>query len=76
MHKAYKTVSLLFFLMEVLTQRELRVREEEILDKIKRGALFIYPTDTIYGVGCVASDACAVEKVRLVKKRADTPFSI
>jgi len=62
--------------MEVFTQTELKLREEEILDKIKKGAVFIYPTDTIYGIGCNALDSKAVEKIRLLKGRSEAPFSV
>lgn len=62
--------------MEILTQSELRMRYPEVLDKIKSGAVFIHPTDTIYGLGCNALDAKAVEKIRKLKEQFTKPFSI
>ena len=62
--------------MEVLTQTELRVRFEEIIEKIKEGAVFIYPTDTIYGIGCDAANESSIEKIRKLKGRTTAPFSI
>ena len=63
--------------MEVLTQTELRIRFEEILEKIKNGAVFVYPTDTVYGIGCNANNKNSVEKIRKLKSgRATSPFSI
>ncbi|MBI2151746.1 threonylcarbamoyl-AMP synthase [Candidatus Woesearchaeota archaeon] len=62
--------------MEILTQTEVSLRKKEIIRKIKAGALFIHPTDTIYGIGCNALDQKAVEKIRLLKNRAENPFSI
>ena len=62
--------------MEVLTKTELRLRLEEILTKIKNGAVFIHPTDTIYGISCNALDYNAIKKVRDLKERPDTPFSV
>lgn len=62
--------------MEVFTQTGLRLRLPEILAKIKAGAIFIHPTDTIYGIGCSALDNKAVRKVRKLKERANAPFSI
>ena len=62
--------------MEVLTQTELRLRLDEVIDKIKKGALFIHPTDTIYGIGCNALNASSVEKIRRLKERPTSPFSV
>ena len=38
--------------------------------------IFIYPTDTIYGLGCDAEDREKVKKIRLIKKRDEKPFSV
>jgi len=62
--------------MEVLTRNEVGLRLPELLQKIKDGAIFIYPTDTIYGIGCNALNQKAVQKVREIKQRPETPFSI
>lgn len=49
----------------------------EVLRAIRRGDIFIYPTDTIYGIGCNALKTNAVKKIRALKKRdAGKPFSI
>ncbi len=62
--------------MEVLTKAELQVRYDEIVEKIKRGSIFIHPSDTIYGLGCNALDDKAVEKVRRLKEQFRQPMSI
>jgi L-threonylcarbamoyladenylate synthase len=36
---------------------------------LKKGQTLIYPTDTIYGLGCDASNYEAVEKINEIKKR-------
>ena len=58
--------------MQTLSKEELRLRTEEIFDKIREGKLFIHPTDTIYGVGCDATNPDAVDKVREIKRRPKT----
>ena len=50
---------------------------EQIVKDILEGKIFIYPTDTIYGIGCDATNEQAVEKVRQIKERdRDKPLSI
>lgn len=63
--------------MEVLTRTELQIRIKEILERIAYGEIFIYPTDTIYGLGCNALNQKAVQKIRQLKAgRPTAPFSI
>lgn len=62
--------------MQIVAKEELRFRKEELMDKIADGEVFIYPTDTIYGLGCDARNDKAVEKIREIKERHETPFSI
>lgn len=62
--------------MQVIMKTEVRTKKEEIVDKILDGEIFIYPTDTIYGIGCDATNSEAVKKVRDIKQRKETPFSV
>lgn len=39
---------------------------------LQKSGLILYPTDTIWGVGCDATDAAAVSKVFALKQRAET----
>ena len=48
---------------------------ESIKLEIESGAVFIYPTDTVYGIGCNALDSAAVRKIKEIKQR-ETPLSI
>lgn len=48
--------------------------EEDIkkcLEVLKQGGIILYPTDTIWGIGCDATNEAAVKKVYELKKRAD-----
>jgi tRNA threonylcarbamoyl adenosine modification protein (Sua5/YciO/YrdC/YwlC family) len=52
------------------------LKERELLKYIQEGKIIIYPTDTIYGIGCDAKNTAAVQKIREIKNRTDKPFSI
>ena len=46
------------------------------VDALKRGGIILYPTDTIWGMGCDATNAEAVAKIYQLKKRDDTKAMI
>lgn len=39
------------------------------LEALKSGGLILYPTDTVWGIGCDATNAGAVERIYQLKKR-------
>lgn len=39
---------------------------------LKRGGVILYPTDTVWGIGCDATNADAVARVYALKRRADS----
>ncbi|HSG68671.1 MAG TPA: Sua5/YciO/YrdC/YwlC family protein, partial [Bacteroidales bacterium] len=53
--------------------------KEEIqrtLTYLKEGKVILYPTDTIWGVGCDATDYKAVERIYRLKQRVETKSMI
>ena len=42
------------------------------IEHLKNGGLILYPTDTIWGIGCDATNADAVAKIYALKKRMDS----
>ena len=44
---------------------------ENALTALKRGQLILYPTDTVWGIGCDATNSEAVDKIFKLKKRSD-----
>ena len=42
------------------------------LQVLKDGGIILYPTDTIWGIGCDATNAEAVARIYQIKKREDT----
>ncbi|MBR6867859.1 MAG: threonylcarbamoyl-AMP synthase [Prevotella sp.] len=50
-------------------------REEDIkqaVDVMRKGGVILYPTDTVWGIGCDATNAEAVSKVYAIKQRDDS----
>ena len=40
---------------------------EEAIKVLKDGGVILYPTDTIWGIGCDATNPVAVEKIYKIK---------
>lgn len=40
-------------------------------DVVRKGGIILYPTDTVWGIGCDATDSAAVKRVFEIKRRAD-----
>jgi len=50
-------------------------REEDIrlaIETMRKGGVILYPTDTVWGIGCDATNAEAVAKVYKIKQRDDS----
>ena len=50
----------------------MREEIEKALEVLKRGGLILYPTDTVWGIGCDATNAEAVQKIYALKQRDDS----
>ena len=51
-----------------------RMKEDirKACEVMQKGGVILYPTDTIWGIGCDATNAEAVKRVYEIKKRADS----
>ena len=52
------------------------INKSEIVRRIKSGEIFIYPTDTVYGLGCNALKQGSVQLINELKKRENKPLSV
>lgn len=45
---------------------------QKSLSALKTGGIILYPTDTVWGIGCDATDENAVEKIFKIKQRSES----
>ncbi len=45
---------------------------KEAVEVLRKGGVILYPTDTVWGIGCDATNAEAVARVYEIKKRSDS----
>jgi L-threonylcarbamoyladenylate synthase len=62
--------------MKILTKKQFLENKEFYIKEIISGKVFIYPTDTIYGIGCNATLSSKINKIKEIKQRENKPFSI
>ena len=62
--------------MEIINKEYVLSNKEKIHSEILKGKIFIYPTDTIYGLGTNATINSSVMKLRKIKMRNNKPFSV
>jgi L-threonylcarbamoyladenylate synthase len=60
----------------IITKRDLLEDIERYVRDIKNGAVFLHPTDTINGLGAVATHDEAVKKLRRIKRNEDSPMTV
>ena len=56
----------------VMDMRYKREDLQQALKVLRDGGVIIYPTDTVWGIGCDATNAAAVARVYEIKRRVDT----
>ncbi|MBK3517263.1 threonylcarbamoyl-AMP synthase [Carboxylicivirga sp. N1Y132] len=61
-------------LFHIFASKILRMHEDlkQALEVLRNGGIILYPTDTIWGVGCDATNADAVKRIYELKQRADS----
>ena len=45
---------------------------KKMVEVLRKGGLILYPTDTVWGIGCDATNEEAVKKIFKLKKREDS----
>lgn len=49
---------------------------KQVVDLLRSGKIVVYPTDTIYGLGCDALQPKTIKKINILKGRDSQPLSI
>ncbi len=62
--------------MVIINKQGFLRHKEKYLAFLNKGRACIYPTDTIYGIGCDATNTKAVKHIYHIKRRKDKPLSI
>lgn len=55
-----------------MTQKEIAEDIQQAVDVMRRGGIILYPTDTIWGIGCDARNEEAVNRIYALKQRDDS----
>jgi len=53
-------------------EKELRKAVDEAVKVLREGGVILYPTDTVWGLGCDATNPKAVEKIFKIKRREES----
>ena len=59
-----------------MTQKEIAEDIKTAVQTLRQGGLILYPTDTIWGIGCDASNEEAVRRIFQLKQREDSKAMI
>ena len=60
--------------MKVLPANDENIEKAAVV--IRKGGIVVYPTETVYGIGCAPENPDAAERVCYIKGRADKPLPL
>src|SRR5690554_7483321 len=55
---------------------DIKTEVQKAFEVVKNGGIILYPTDTVWGIGCDATNSEAVKKIFALKKRAESKSMI
>lgn len=59
-----------------MTQKDIAEDIRQAVETLRKGGLILYPTDTIWGIGCDATNQEAVSRIFALKQREDSKAMI
>lgn len=60
----------------ILMMEDIKKEIEHCLRVLEQGGIILYPTDTVWGIGCDAANAEAVQRIFSLKQRSDSKTMI
>lgn len=57
-------------------EEEIKDDIRQAIDTLRKGGIILYPTDTVWGIGCDATNEEAVKRIYALKQRADSKSMI
>jgi len=60
----------------IKTKMDINQEVHDAFEVIKEGGIILYPTDTVWGIGCDATNPEAIAKIYKLKQRAETQSMI
>ncbi len=58
--------------MQKKVDEAIRLEVSKALEVLKKGGVILYPTDTVWGIGCDATRPEAIDRIYQLKKRAES----
>lgn len=58
--------------MNELEKQQFQQAIQEAVKVLNKGGVILYPTDTVWGLGCDATNSAAVKRIFEIKRRADS----
>lgn len=55
---------------------DFEIELDHCLDVLKKGGIILYPTDTVWGIGCDATNDAAIKKIYTLKQRLESKSMI
>lgn len=63
-------------LVKIYEQNPSEKELQRVVDALERDGIVIYPTDSVYAFGCSLRSAKAIERLRRIKGKGDTNFTV
>jgi L-threonylcarbamoyladenylate synthase len=62
--------------MDIRGADQVKLSLDDVARDLAKGKTLLYPTDTVYGLGCDATNDDAVRRIREAKNRPEKPLSV